>query len=79
MEKFEIINGKWIKINKDRTDAIKIAAINRIMEYTYPPGDGYAILLYATHSLFLTVQYIVSEKDQYNRDLKILEKLLYNQ
>jgi len=89
MKKFEIVNNKWIKKIGigDFTNAIKINTISKIQSgFSEKDYNGYVKPF--PYSIFLSTDcddmaldfnYSKSEKEDYEKDLKFLEDLLYNQ
>ena len=86
MEKFEILNGKWINLifvpNTSAeliflTKSVKISSIIYLVSYQQH-GTYYIDLESSGRQELLHLQYAKSEFIQYEEDLNLLKDLLYN-
>ena len=87
-KKFEIINDSWIKDKslykgENETFAMKIKDIKCIIctinEGRMGYKDKFSITLTMSGSLKFTFEYEPEERDEYLKDKKFLEDLLFNQ
>jgi hypothetical protein len=84
--RFEIINGKWIKridisLRENDTIAVKIDAIKSIVCFSnlvFNKNLFWICLKVGSESDF-KIEYKQTEQNEYLRDKKILEDLLFNQ
>jgi hypothetical protein len=90
MKKFEIINGKWIKTAKGRTDnrvgsttdicsALKISSISKIyVSAVEIKGElHYYIIFQVVSDNDMVIVYEKSEESEFKDDLQFFENLLY--
>ena len=79
MKKFEIINGKWIKVDSYHSSHIDICKIDSISQITYREEDRNAnyIDIY-NHGGRIIISYNESEQELSKSDFIFLKNLLCN-